>query len=56
LGADATSSYWRSKSPGIYGFGLGGVGGSAHDLRAQLFQRDLDLPRIVIGQEGLLRK
>ena len=27
--------------------------GAAHELRAQLFQRDLDLPRIVIGEEGL---
>ena len=27
--------------------------GAAHDLRAQLFQRDIDLPRIVIGEEGL---
>ena len=26
---------------------------AAHQLRAQLFQRDLDLPRIVIGEEGL---
>ena len=26
---------------------------AAHDLRAQLFQRDLDLPRIVIGEAGL---
>src|ERR1700687_2756175 len=26
---------------------------SAHDLRAQLFQRDIDLPRIVIGEPGL---
>ena len=26
---------------------------AAHDLRAQLFQRDIDLPRIVIGDPGL---
>lgn len=26
---------------------------AAHELRAQLFQRNLDLPRIVIGEEGL---
>jgi len=26
---------------------------AAHDLRAQLFQRDIDLPRIVIGEPGL---
>src|SRR6202158_2259144 len=26
---------------------------SAHDLRAQLFQRDIDQPRIVIGEPGL---
>ncbi len=26
---------------------------AAHQLRAQLFQRNLDLPRIVIGEEGL---
>jgi 1-deoxy-D-xylulose-5-phosphate reductoisomerase len=26
---------------------------AAHELRAQLFQRDIDLPRIVIGEEGL---
>jgi len=26
---------------------------AAHDLRAQLFQRDIDLPRIVIGEAGL---
>jgi len=26
---------------------------AAHDLRAMLFARDLDLPRIVIGEEGL---
>ncbi|MDQ2854956.1 MAG: 1-deoxy-D-xylulose-5-phosphate reductoisomerase [Acidobacteriota bacterium] len=26
---------------------------AAHDLRAQLFHRDLDLPRIVIGEAGL---
>ncbi|HZJ42469.1 MAG TPA: 1-deoxy-D-xylulose-5-phosphate reductoisomerase [Pyrinomonadaceae bacterium] len=26
----------------------------AHDLRAQLFERDVDLPRIVIGDEGLI--
>jgi len=27
---------------------------TAHDLRAQLFERDVDLPRIVIGDEGLI--
>jgi 1-deoxy-D-xylulose-5-phosphate reductoisomerase len=27
---------------------------AAHDLRAQLFERDLDLPRIVIGESGLV--
>ncbi|HEY7784468.1 MAG TPA: 1-deoxy-D-xylulose-5-phosphate reductoisomerase [Pyrinomonadaceae bacterium] len=27
---------------------------AAHNLRAQLFQRDLDLPRIVIGEAGLV--
>ncbi len=27
---------------------------SAHDLRARLFERDLDLPRIVIGEPGLV--
>jgi 1-deoxy-D-xylulose-5-phosphate reductoisomerase len=26
---------------------------AAHDLRARLFQRDIDLPRIVIGEAGL---
>src|SRR4030095_14302535 len=26
---------------------------AAHDLRALLFARDVDLPRIVIGEEGL---
>jgi 1-deoxy-D-xylulose-5-phosphate reductoisomerase len=26
---------------------------AAHELRAQLFQRDIDLPRIVIGEAGL---
>jgi len=26
---------------------------AAHDLRAQLFQRDIDLPRIIIGEPGL---
>jgi 1-deoxy-D-xylulose-5-phosphate reductoisomerase len=26
---------------------------AAHDLRSQLFQRDVDLPRIVIGESGL---
>lgn len=26
---------------------------AAHDLRAQIFQRDIDLPRIVIGEAGL---
>ena len=28
--------------------------GVAHTLRALLFQRDIDLPRIVIGEEGLI--
>src|SRR6266850_2873456 len=27
---------------------------AAHDLRAMLFERDLDLPRIVIGESGLV--
>jgi 1-deoxy-D-xylulose-5-phosphate reductoisomerase len=27
---------------------------AAHDLRAQLFERNLDLPRIVIGESGLV--
>lgn len=27
---------------------------AAHDIRAQLFERNLDLPRIVIGQSGLV--
>ena len=27
---------------------------AAHELRAQLFARDLDLPRIIIGEEGLV--
>ena len=27
---------------------------AAHGLRALLFQRDVDLPRIVIGEEGLV--
>ena len=27
---------------------------AAHDLRAMLFARDIDLPRIVIGEEGLI--
>ncbi len=27
---------------------------SAHDLRAQLFERDIDLPRIVVGEPGLI--
>src|SRR5215217_3968726 len=27
---------------------------AAHDLRAELFARDVDLPRIVVGQEGLV--
>ncbi|HLE63773.1 MAG TPA: 1-deoxy-D-xylulose-5-phosphate reductoisomerase [Pyrinomonadaceae bacterium] len=27
---------------------------SAHDLRAMLFERDVDLPRIVIGESGLV--
>lgn len=26
----------------------------AHDLRAQLFERDIDLPRIIIGEAGLI--
>src|SRR5712692_230637 len=26
---------------------------AAHELRAQLFQRDIDLPRIMIGEAGL---
>ncbi|HET7288170.1 MAG TPA: hypothetical protein VFI71_11895, partial [Pyrinomonadaceae bacterium] len=26
---------------------------AAHDLRAMLFARDVDLPRIVVGEEGL---
>ncbi len=28
--------------------------GAAHDLRAMLFQRNIDLPRIVIGESGLV--
>jgi 1-deoxy-D-xylulose-5-phosphate reductoisomerase len=27
---------------------------AAHDLRAQLFERDIDLPRIIIGEAGLI--
>ena len=27
---------------------------AAHDLRALLFERDVDLPRIVIGEDGLV--
>jgi 1-deoxy-D-xylulose-5-phosphate reductoisomerase len=27
---------------------------AAHDLRAMLFARDIDLPRIVIGEQGLI--
>jgi 1-deoxy-D-xylulose-5-phosphate reductoisomerase len=27
---------------------------SAHDLRAKLFERDIDLPRIIIGEAGLI--
>lgn len=27
---------------------------AAHDLRAKLFERDLDLPRIIIGEAGLI--
>src|SRR5687768_5579318 len=27
---------------------------AAHELRAQLFERNVDLPRIVIGQSGLV--
>ena len=27
---------------------------AAHDLRAMLFARDVDLPRIVIGEAGLI--
>jgi 1-deoxy-D-xylulose-5-phosphate reductoisomerase len=27
---------------------------AAHELRAKLFERDVDLPRIVIGEEGLI--
>jgi 1-deoxy-D-xylulose-5-phosphate reductoisomerase len=27
---------------------------AAHDLRAKLFERDLDLPRIIVGEEGLI--
>jgi 1-deoxy-D-xylulose-5-phosphate reductoisomerase len=26
----------------------------AHELRAKLFERDVDLPRIVTGEEGLV--
>ena len=28
--------------------------GAAHDLRAQLFERDIDLPRIIVGEAGLV--
>jgi len=28
--------------------------GAAHDLRAKLFERDIDLPRIIIGEPGLI--
>jgi 1-deoxy-D-xylulose-5-phosphate reductoisomerase len=27
---------------------------AAHDLRAQLFERDIDLPRIIVGEAGLI--
>src|SRR2546421_12002120 len=27
---------------------------AAHDLRAQLFERDIDLPRIIVGEPGLI--
>src|SRR6266508_5127033 len=27
---------------------------AAHDLRARLFERDVDLPRIVVGEPGLI--
>src|SRR6185312_370727 len=27
---------------------------AAHDLRAKLFERDVDLPRIIIGEAGLI--
>ena len=27
---------------------------AAHDLRAQLFERDVDLPRIIVGEPGLI--
>src|SRR2546428_889348 len=27
---------------------------AAHDLRAQLFERDIDLPRIIVGEPGLV--
>src|SRR5262245_56377737 len=28
--------------------------GAAHELRSHLFERDVDLPRVVIGEEGLV--
>ena len=28
--------------------------GAAHDLRAKLFERDIDLPRIMVGEPGLI--
>src|SRR5687768_17274043 len=27
---------------------------AAHDLRAQLFERNVDLPRIIVGEPGLI--
>ncbi|HEX9629645.1 MAG TPA: hypothetical protein VF961_06480, partial [Pyrinomonadaceae bacterium] len=27
---------------------------AAHDLRARLFERDIDLPRIIVGEAGLV--
>src|SRR6266511_167214 len=27
---------------------------TAHDLRAKLFERDIDLPRIIVGEPGLI--
>src|SRR6267143_1176040 len=27
---------------------------AAHDLRAKLFERDIDLPRIIVGEPGLV--
>jgi 1-deoxy-D-xylulose-5-phosphate reductoisomerase len=27
---------------------------AAHDLRAKLFERDIDLPRIIVGEPGLI--